>query len=147
MKYSRIIIVFCLSILFISGLACSSLGEETTTPPTSLPSAPILSSPNNHAEVAGTSIQFTWQPSSDTTKYLLRVSEDPNLAEEHALFSVTLKHTVYSYQRLFNDRTEYVWGVWSGNEAGWCDKSEVLANKRIFTTVFLPPPPSAPNLD
>ncbi len=32
-----------------------------------------------------------------------------------------------------DDETEYVWGVYSGNAAGWCDKSEVLANARIFT--------------
>ncbi len=149
MKYSRIIIVFCLCILPIAGLACSLFGEETTTPPTSPPSAPILSSPNNDAVVQGSSITFTWQGSSDTTAYFLRVSNSayPNLDDETSFFNEEVGNSLqYTVSGFPGDGTKYVWGVYSGNAAGWCDKSEVLANKRIFTNGQASSPPSAPTL-
>jgi hypothetical protein len=132
MKYSRIIVVFCLCILLVSGLACSSSGEETT----SLPSAPNLASPNNGAIVNGASITFTWQGSSDTIAYFLRVSNStyPDLDEETSYFSADVGNfPQYTVSGFPDDGTEYIWGVWSGNEAGWCLKTDVLANARIFT--------------
>ena len=133
MKNSRIIAVFCLCILVGSGIACSS-GEETP----SLPSAPTLASPNNGAIVNGTSITFTWQGSSEkyAIAYFLRVSNStyPDLEEETSFFSAEVgPFPQYTVSGFPDDGTEYVWGVYSGNAAGWCDKSEVLANKRIFT--------------
>lgn len=132
MKNSRIIIAFCLCMILVSGLACSSSVEETP----SLPSAPILFSPNNGAILNGTSITFTWQSSSDTGAYFLRVSNStyPDLEEETSFFSADVGNfPQYTVSGFPDDGTEYIWGVWSGNQAGWCLKSEVLSNRRSFT--------------
>jgi len=66
----------------------------------------------------------------------LRVSNStyPDLDEETSFFSEEVGNfPQYTVSGFPNDGTEYIWGVWSGNEAGWCDKSEVLTNARIFT--------------
>ena len=130
MKKSRITIVILVCILFISGLACET---ESTI---SLPSAPTLSSPHNGATVNGTSITFRWQGSSYTAGYFLRVSEStyPNLDDETSFISNEVgKVFQYTVSGFPDDGTEYIWGVWSGNDAGWCPKPDVLANARIFT--------------
>jgi len=140
MKFPRITIVLLLCILLTSGLACSLFGGGTeptpTPPPSSTLVAPTLSSPNNGATVSGSSITFQWNASPGATMYFLRVSNSayPNLDHETSFFSKNvgnvLKYTVSG----FPDRgTEYVWGVWSGNAAGWCPKPGVLANARILT--------------
>ena len=108
----------------------------TPTPSTSLPSAPTLSSPNNGATVYGTSITFQWNASPGAIGYWLRVSNSayPNLDEETSFFSKGVGNVLQYSVSGFPDRgTDYVWGVYSGNSNGWCDKSEVLANARIFT--------------
>ena len=131
MKNSRIIILLCLCIFLVSGLACSLSGDETT-----IPSAPNLSHPDNGAIVNGTSITFSWQGSSDTTAYFLRVSNStyPDLDHETSFFSDDVgSFPLYTVSGFPDDGTEYVWGIWSGNEAGWCLKSDVLSNRRIFT--------------
>ena len=132
MKNSRIIIVFCLCILLVSGLACTLFGEETP----SLPSAPTLSNPANGAVLNGTSITFKWLGTSDTNGYFLRVSEStyPDLDAETSFFSADIGNfPQYTVSGFPDDGTEYVWGVWSGNEAGWCLKPEVLSNSQSFT--------------
>ena len=127
MKNSRSIIVFCLCILLASGLACSSPEEDLL--------APTLSSPNNGAVVNGTSITFQWNTAQGATKYFLRVSNStyPNLDHETSFFSEdignVLQRTVSGFP---DDGTEYVWGVWSGIEAGWCFKTYVLSNRQSF---------------
>jgi len=130
MNKSRITIVILVFILLIFGLACE------TEPTISLPSAPTLSSPNNGATVNGTSITFRWQDSSNTAEYFLRVSNStyPDLDDETSFFSANIGNIhQYTVSGFPDDGTEYVWGIWSGNEAGWCLKSEVLSNMRIFT--------------
>jgi len=142
MKFPRITIVLLLCILLTSGLACSILpwgGETeptpTPTPSTSLPSAPTLSSPNNGATVDGNSITFSWNSSPGAITYFLRVSNSayPNLDEETSFISNSVGNVAqYIASGFPDDGTEYVWGVYSGNAAGWCNKSEVLANARLF---------------
>ena len=133
-----------LCILLASGLACSLLpwgGDEEPTPtptlpPSSLPSAPTLSSPNNGATVSGTSITFSWNSSPGATNYFLRVSNSiyPNLDHETSFISKQIGNVLQYTVSGFPDRgNAYVWGVWSGNAAGWCPKPGVLANARIFT--------------
>jgi hypothetical protein len=95
-----------------------------------------LASPNNGSIVDGTSITFTWQGTSNTAAYFLRVSNStyPDLDHETSFFSAEVgSFPQYTVSGFPGDGTEYVWGVWSGNEAGWCLKSEVLSNKRSFT--------------
>jgi len=139
MKFPRITIVLLLCILVVSGLACSLLGGETAptpTPSSSVPSAPTLSSPNNGATVYGTSITFQWNASPGAITYFLRVSNSayPNLDDETSFISENVGNVLqYTASGFPDDGTDYVWGVYSGNAAGWCDKSEVLANARIFT--------------
>jgi len=140
MKFPRITIVFLLCILLASGLACSLFGggtDPTPTPP--LPStlvAPTLSSPNNGATVYATSITFQWNASPGATMYFLRVSNSayPNLDHETSFISKNVGNVLqYTASGFPDDGTEYVWGVWSGNAAGYCPKPGVLANARILT--------------
>ena len=139
MKITRIVIIFLLGILLVSGLACSLLGEATEStpnPPSSLPSAPTLYSPNNGATVYGTSITFQWNASPGATMYGLRVSRSdyPNLDKETEFFNIILGDvTQYTKSGFPDDGTEYVWGVWAGRGNSFGPKSEVLANARIFT--------------
>lgn len=145
MKFPRITVVLLLCILLASGLACSLLGlggeteptpTPTLTPPSSLPSAPTLSSPNNGATVYGTSITFQWNASPDAITYFLRVSNSafPDLDDETSFFSENVGNVLQYTASGFPDiGTDYVWGVWSGNILGWCPKPGVLANARILT--------------
>ena len=137
--------VLLLGMLLVPGLACSSSGEETTSPP----SAPTLISPTNGAKVDGTSITFTWQGTPGATAYFLRVSNStyPDLDDETSFFSADVGNfPQYTVSGFPDDGTEYVWGVYAGNAAGWCDKSEVLANRRSFTIEQGSSLPSAPTL-
>jgi len=146
MKFPRITIVLLLCVLLASGLACSVLpggGETdpTPTPPpsTSIPSAPTLIKPNNGAKVDGTSITFQWNASPGAAGYWLRVSNSayPNLDEETSFVSEGVGNVKrYTVSGFPDDGTEYVWGVWSGNAAGWSPKPGVLANARIFSNGF-----------
>ena len=139
MKVTRIVIILLLCIMLVSGLACSLLGEATEStpnPPSSLPSAPTLYSPNNGATVYGTSITFQWNASPGATMYGLRVSRSdyPNLDKETEFFNIILGDvTQYTKSGFPDDGTEYVWGVWAGRGNSFGPKSEVLANARIFT--------------
>ena len=143
MNFPRIITVLLLCILLASGLACSLLPwggetEPTPTPPpsTSLPSAPTLIKPNNGATVYGNSITFQWNASPGATFYFLRVSNSayPNLDDETSFISENVGNVKsYTASGFPDDGTEYVWGVYSGNAAGWSPKPGVLANARIFT--------------
>ena len=58
----------------------------------------------------------------------------PDLEEETSFFSADVGNfPQYTVSGFPDVGTEYVWGVYSGNAAGWCNKSEVLANAWIFT--------------
>ena len=139
MKFLKITIVLLLCILLVSGLGCSLFGggtEPTPIPPSSVPSAPTLVSPNNGATVYGTSITFQWSASPGATMYGLRVSNSayPNLKYETSFINKEVGNVVqYTASGFPDDGTEYVWGVWAGNSNGWCPNSGVLANARIFT--------------
>jgi hypothetical protein len=143
MKFPRITIILLLCVLLVSGLGCSLLGlggetEPTPTPTPTPPStlvAPTLSSPNNGATIYGTSITFQWNASPGANVYFLRVSNSayPNLDEETSFISLNVGNALnYTVSGFPDDGTAYVWGIYSGNAAGWCDKSEVLANARIL---------------
>lgn len=135
MKFQRITIVLLLFMLLASGLACEALGGEAD----SIPSAPILSSPSSEAVVHGTSVTFQWNASAGATKYGLRVSEYPDLAEKTSFFSEEIgDFTVFTLPGFPDDATVYYWGVWAGNAAGWSPYAEVVAKSRSFTNGDVP---------
>jgi hypothetical protein len=133
MKFPSITIVLLLCILLVSGLACSLGGGESETTD-SIPSAPILSSPNNETVVHGTSVTFQWNASAGATQYGLRVSKNPNLAQATSFFNAIIgDFTVFILPGFPDDGTVYYWGVWAGNAAGWSTYDEAFANSRSFT--------------
>jgi hypothetical protein len=89
--------------------------------------------------VHGTSVVFQWNASAGATKYGLRVSEHPDLAEATSFFTDEIgDFTVFTLPGFPDDATVYYWGVWAGNSAGWSSHDEALAESRSFTNGDLP---------
>jgi outer membrane protein assembly factor BamB len=105
----------------------------TTVPPSGSPSAPILISPANGANVSGTSVTFQWNASPGATKYYLIVSTNPGLSVSQSNSSVRkyfgqVNSTQYTVTGFPNNGTTYYWWVYAGNSSGWCSQAQVVAN-------------------
>lgn len=91
-----------------------------------LPAPPVLVSPENNGNVAGSSIFFRWNPSTGATKYEIKVSKGVNIFKTQALGYTTS----VILDGFLNDGTEYEWCVRAGNISGWGNWSDcrTLAN-------------------
>ncbi len=97
--------------------------------PTSSPSTPTLSSPEDEAIVFGTpiistlsdtySIDFTWEASDNATKYFLEVNSSSSWESDNRKYYSEVRDTTQTVSDFTNNGTTYYWHVRSGNNMGW----------------------------
>ncbi len=106
---------------------------STTTPP-----APSLVSPANNANVASTSVNFSWGAVSGATTYWLEVNSSSSWGTGTRKFWDRVDATSRTVTALPNNGTTFYWRVWAGNAAGWGPASagRSFINGRAVTGEF-----------
>ncbi len=84
-----------------------------------VPAAPTLVSPANHAVLSDPSVTFTWNACAYATKYWLAVSTSSTFAEDTRLYYGNVGNVTAYTLKLPEDGKTYYWMVTAGNNAGW----------------------------
>ena len=86
---------------------------------TNIPATPILSSPANGANMAGTSIPFVWSAPSGTTMYWLEVNTDASWGSATRFYYAQPSTNSQTVTGFPNTGKTYYWRAWAGNSFGW----------------------------
>ena len=91
--------------------------------PSSIPDAPILSSPANGSNAPGTTVQFRWNVSPRANNYHLQVATDSGFS--NTVFDGEIGYYVGADVPGFpDDGTGFYWRVKAGNALGWSSYSD-----------------------